>query len=341
MCLALVLAIQSAQAQIQTDFDRDSTSDVTHFAANGAELVWNARGSASAEEELGQTFGASDDGLALAHWVDAETSNLGTVYQESVSDNLVWRILLSNGKVRKQYFGSAGELCISGADFDGNGIADAAVVKNDGKDLIWTVRYNLFASKKVKTKQFRFGKDGDRAFFINRGGTQDWVAVFGAGSGAKARLSLRNVRNGKVITKNKFQKSFAKNTRPRPFPVQNVNGSDAIAFVIADDRDTSLFVYDLEGRTIADEIFPGVGSEAVGDFDAEDPGEEIALQTSSGLTIFNPFSGALSSRTSVGGILADEINISQNITKVPETTAIAAFTPTVAPLPTGNRRFSH
>jgi len=321
LIFALVVSVSVLSAQTQSDFDEDGVSDLTTTSANGTQFVWSAKGSSSASEELNKAFGLSSDKISLAHWLDAGTPSLGIIRADTNGKDLVWKVLQPSALISQKTFGKVGDVYLSGADFNGDGITDAAIVHVGKNDLVWTVKYNMFVDSNPTTKRFRFGKPGERVFFMNVDGTRDVAAVFGKGKRRKAKLAFRDVVNGHKSSVQGFKRSLIKEPRPRPFPIENDDGTDVFGLITEDASDTTLYVYDSSGQLLTNPTFPGKGTIAVGNFSASSAGEEIAFQTSTNLSVFNPFDESKLDVTNVNGTLVDEINV--DIVQAASTTTLS------------------
>ena len=313
--LVITQLYQKARSQEQTDFDGDGLSDLTYVASSGANLTWSAESSAGSGEQLGSTFGLANARPVIAHWLDSSTASLGVIQLAGDGRTFVWKILLENGLISQQNFGRSGDVYLGGADFDGDGIADGAIVRNSGKSLEWYVRLNMFSDR--TEKRFKFGVNGDRVLFLSIDGRQDWAAVFGKAKNGKAQLLLRNVLTGRVLKSKKFRRAFAVGDRPRPFPIRAGDGSDVLGIVRSDGIDTTLFVYDLKGRFITNPTFLGQGTMSVGRFSSDSEGEAIAFHNGAEILIFDPFTSKVDKRAASTGVLVDEISVDNLIAPTP------------------------
>jgi hypothetical protein len=336
----LIPAVQ-VLAQEQCDFDGDGTSDLTYLGSNGTALTWNYLPSQTTGT-TSETFGLTSDQISLAHWLDPNAPTLGIVRLSAKKSDLIWKIPLESGLLAEEIFGKAESVFLAGGDFDGNGIADAAVVERGPRGLKWSVRLNMFSGEDKKTVKFKLGSEGDRVFFLNPEGEKDWAGVFGRDSRGRAVLTLRNLSTKKKLTIKKINKSFLNggNSRPRPFPIKSDDGTDVIGFLgpsNEDPTDSRLTVYALDGTVLAKAPFQGTGTFAVGNFDPDDPGEEVAFQSTGSLQIFNPFSGANTKKDAFAGTLIDEISIENVHAPTPLPTAVptATVVPTETATPEG------
>lgn len=322
----LFVQLSPCYAQIASDFDGDGVSDIASITL-GSEITWKFAGSVSPTTLLDTSFGLSTDFIALAHWLGEDQPNLGIVRPSKDGKSLKWKILINNALVQEESFGKPSDNIISGGDFDGDGVTDAATVQKRAKKLVWKIHPGLFIDPSAKVRSFKLGVDGDRVFFLNYDGSGDWAAAFGKNR-RSSRIVMRNLISGQRVTVNRFPKFLSEQPRPRPVPIAQGDGTDAIGFFISDETDTTLRVYALDASLISKVTFPGLGTPVIGDFDSEDPGEEVAFQSSNKITIYNPFSGANSTRAAVVGTPIDEINIGLLAKPTPAPTIVPTSVPT-------------
>lgn len=144
-----------AFAAPQTDFDIDGTSDLLFQSTSGSSFLWGSVPSGSGTA-LSETFGLSTDLVAPASWLSEGLSSLGVVRTSQTTGQLTWRVLRDNALIESRTFGKAGAAIVSGADFDGDGVADAAVVTLVNGRLKWRVRLGMFTDSPT-TWTFFFG----------------------------------------------------------------------------------------------------------------------------------------------------------------------------------------
>jgi len=328
-----VLLHSVCNAETQSDFDSDGTSDIFYTTSSGSTLFWKAKGS-TVVEPLSQLFGLTTDFTAPACWQTSDETLLSVVRLDSSKRNLVWKLLQGDGFINQKVFGRANDVVISGGDFDGDGIADAAVVRFSKKRLRWTVTRNFFTDNPSKAKSYSVGNIGDRAFFFNYDGTLDWLASFGLRGKRKARMVAKNIITGRSVTIRGFPKSLARGVRPRPFPIAQASGVDLIGFVTNDETDTTVLVYDNTAQKVAEKTFPGLGTVFVGEYLSGESGEEVGFQSGLDITYFNPVSKVTSKVGAVSGTPLDLINIGAINGPTPTPTTIPTSTPTATPTPT-------
>ena len=306
--LSLSLHVGLAYA-VPNDFDGDGISDVTAVKPGaGKQLVWSARLSSTQQiSELG-TVGTSDDVIAMASWLGVG-SQIGVAALNRSTDEVVWKIVAADGSRPERTFGQKGDLVVSGGDFNGDGIADAIVVRlKDGK-AIWQVLYNPFTDPESKPTSFAFGQSGDRVFFARADGTpQDWIGVLRKGAGRNSQARMRNLVTGEVRTFTRLPAFASTGDRPRPFAVRQASGQDLVGFNVLKNGTTAVRVFSLSGIEVGNASFEGDGEGVVGDFN-DAPGFELSFQSASEAGVFSPTNGEIRQSVALDGTLVDEINI--------------------------------
>lgn len=318
-CLSLT---SSLVAQVQTDFDGDGISDILYTSSSSG-LLWKSRPSKEGGEAINESFGQGTDYACPAHWLSPNLTSLAFV-RVSPSNELLWKVSLGDGLQTSVPFGKGGNVALCGGDFDGDGIADAALVQVRGKKITWKVKLYTFSDSPLE-RRFRFGIAGDRAFFFNPDGTRDRATVFGRRSKKRAQMRLFDVITHKKMTIRGFPRELVHGERPRPFPVRQENGSDLIGITTDDGTDsTKIRVYDLTGSQVISRELSGLGRVFVGDFVEDEPGEEIGFQSSGRITFINPVSSTIKSTSVVSGTPVDEINIINTSAPTPTATPTAS-----------------
>lgn len=308
----------SSHAQVTTDFDQDGKSDVTFVKVEADKsLSWFAKLSTTGEIRSLGSLGKNGDQLTLANWNGGGAPSLGVVSLGS-GNGIDWKYTDANGGTAQKSFGKEGDLVIAGARFDGNAVGDSAVVRLEKNNAVWRVVTD-FSTKDpaASTVTFNFGKGGDRAFFVSLGDGVDWAATLGPGSGKNSKLRVRNIITGDIRSYNRLPKYASTGDRPRPFPLKQPTGPDFLAFQTVKGKTTTIRVIHIDGTPVAEAELDGTGVAVAGDFH-EGPGEEIAFDNGTTLSILNPHSAEVREFGSTGGILADTINV--NIVKDSSTT---------------------
>jgi hypothetical protein len=307
--LSSLLPSWASAQDVQTDYNADAISDLTLVEiADSGELSWTAKLSGSGEVSARGTLGKEGDQLILADWLGTGAPQIGVAALDGSS--IIWKILDSENAVQQRTFGASNDLLISGGDYNGNGIADAAVARLRGRRAVWELKLDMFSPSEAAPMTITFGQSGDRAFFASPDGGSDWLAMLGKGPGNRSRLRMKNLVTGEVRTYAQLPAFASANPRPRPFPVKQADGSDALGFIRGGGSNTRVQFVKLDGHTLSRTTLPGQGDLIVGDFN-EGPGEEVAIKTSDGFFIYNPVLGSTASATTLDGIAVDEININQ------------------------------
>jgi hypothetical protein len=307
---ALICRVNSATALPPTDFDGDGRSDLTTVTVGADQsLSWQSRDSASGAARSLGNLGTSTDTPIVARWLPGTASQIGVASLRSAG-SIGLKILDSSGQVIERMFGVDGDLVVAGARFDGNETGDAAAIRLERNKAIWLIKNDLFVvGDAVEPTRVEFGAAGDRVFFGSPGGGVDWIGVLRSGSNRRSTMRLRNLITGEIRTFNRWPGYASTGARPRPIRIpQDGGGADLFAFQITSARKTEIRVIDITGRAIAKHSFAGTGVMTVGDY-FEGPGYEIAFQTDTLLSFYNPVNDELREVSRLGGSLVDEETI--------------------------------
>ncbi len=298
----------SAFAGVPSDFDGDSKSDrVQVEVAGDKSLTWKAVLSGTGETKSLGSIGKEGDHLIMARWLGSGTQ-IGVVSLKTGSEEIVWSILDDKGEKFERTFGKKGDLVVSGADFNGNGTSDAAVVRLTQGKAEWQIRYDMFTSESVNETSVVFGKAGDRAFYASLDGVIDSLGLIGKGRGNRSMAQMRNLVTGDVRKFLRLPKFAGAGTRPRAFPVRQSTGEDLLGFQVQKGQGTEIRIYTFAGVEVGNVPFEGTGDSVVGQFS---PGEdyEILFEGESESGIFHPGRGEVVGTTNLAGIPVDEINV--------------------------------
>lgn len=328
--ISLIL-ISQAFAQSRCDIDGDGESEQVSISGSGeSELIWSAIGSTSGESVLSESFGLGSDVAIPGFWESSDSFSIGSVRGNTKKNTLTWKILKSDGTIFQSNFGKPGNIFLSGGDFDGNEITDAAILSvSSSGNLVWTIKKN-FAANKPKTTQITAGKNslGGKALFFNPSGNRDFLGVFYRRSGSStASLFSIDPKTKKTKTYSGFPSRFTSTESLRPLPVKGNDGKDRLAFVSSDETDTTIEVYTLKAKRVSKVTVAGKGTVAVGNYLSDQEGEEISVQSGTKLTIYNPFTKVIEKQTSPSGTVIDDIEVN----KFEAATPTPTVTPTVTP----------
>lgn len=327
-CLSFLPASLTAAPN---DFDGDGVSDRTWVQIESDNtLTWNAHLSTSQTQSSLGSLGVAGDAITMGPWLAGGTQ-IGVASLNTATKQIEWSIRDSAGAVRTKVLGIKGDLVVSGGDFNGNGLADAAVVRLVDKKATWTVMFDFFAVDAPVEKTFQFGEAGDRVFYARAeaGSAVDWVGITRTGTNSKTLARMMDVNSGAIKQFSRLPKFASEGTRPRPFPVRQASGTDLVGFSVGSGGKTSVRVFSLEGGAVASNVFAGLGVSTVGDF-LQGPGYEVVYEASDNASILNPRSIDIVDTVPYGGIPVDEINVNSLGLEV------AAPTPTSTPTTGGD-----
>lgn len=306
----LVACYQSAWAAVPNDFDGDGVSDRTWVEVAGDKtLTWKTEASTTKVVSTIASLGSDGDLPIMAQWLSGGTQ-IGVASLNKTIGQIEWSIRDSNGNLVTKAFGESGDLVVAGADFNGNGQADAAVVRLVSGKARWTIAFDLFASANPEKKTITFGKTGDRAFYARAvdGSSTDWIGITRKGSRNRSSARLKEVTTGQVITKSRLPKFASQGNRPRAFPIRQPLGPDLLGFTVTNGSGTAVRVYSLDGVAYSSVDLKGTGTTVVGDFLPSD-GYEVLFQSASQSAYFTPHDIDIVDASQVDGTLVDEINI--------------------------------
>ncbi len=312
MAAAFTLGIgvsANVSAAVPNDFDGDGVSDLTRVEiGSDNSLIWKAVLSASGTTSTLGTLGRKGDQIAMAQWYGAGTQ-IGIVSESVADDSIVWTVVNTVGSRVQFSLGKKGDLVVAGADFNGNGVADAAVVRLVGGKATWQILLDPLVSGSNEVLEIALGKTGDRVFYarVDDSG-MDWLGVVGKGSGGRSLARMRNLISGEVRRFTRLPKLASQGSRPRAFPVRQASGADLLGFQVTAGSTTRLTVTTVSGARVYSGQFSGAGTTVVGDF-TSGPGYEIAYQASDESVMSNPLTGEEREVAFLDGVAVDEINL--------------------------------
>ena len=297
----------NALAQSPSDFDQDGISDPVAVSIDANQtLNWQGlMSSTSSKSSLGQ-LGQNGDHIILGRWTSALKPSIGTISKEK-NGKATWRILTELSVAKEISLGSKNSTFISGADLNGNGTLDAAVVNSSSKGLNWKIRLDPFLDSGLTNRVItrRFGARNDTPFFIAFPTGPAHMAVLTKDSLGRTWIKsrslsgrIRSVRVAGLDPTSKLEPIIGPDSN-RLLLLKSKSGSSSILRFIKPN-----------GRTSVRTTVPGTGFSIIGNFTAS-PGQEVAIQDGTTLHIFNPFDRSLISQSGSTGILVDEININK------------------------------
>jgi hypothetical protein len=282
-----------AHAAVPADFDADGVSDVTRVTKQSdGSLVWSATLSSTGIVTTIGSLGRAGDTPLMAQWVGGKTQ-IGVVSPNvETTEGLQWSIISESGIRVDKSFGQKGDVVVAGGDFDGNGSADAAVVRLVDGQAVWEIALDLFAAPEAVVKEVTFGKRGDRVFFarIDDSGV-DWLGVIGKGSKGRAQARFRNLVTGEIRRFARMPKIAVTGTRPRPFPIRQSSGPDLLGFQVVKGSGTTISVFSIEGARVSLSTFSDSGALAIGEYNSGPGFEFVFLQGGASAVVVNPVLG--------------------------------------------------
>ncbi len=305
--LLLLIASPAFADRVQSDFDGDGTSEAVTISESNGALAWSTTLSGTdTASDLG-SIGVLGDNAIMCDWLGEGKPQIGVVSVNSSTGELDWKIKDSDGVEHSVSFGDSGNTALSGADFDGDGIADAAVINSKGAKHLWEIQTSLFSATVPASTTFRLGRKAETPFFMNVEGTQDWVGTFRKRGALGYLIRLKNVVTG---TQRLVRGSASLGSgKLQPVPLASASGVDKILFVTKGSSSTALVILDLDGTTSSATI-QATGDVLVGDFLSDD-GEEVAVSAEDGFYVYSPSTSQTTQLDALSGIAVDEVNINK------------------------------
>ncbi len=269
------------------------------------------------------SFGRRGDVPLMARWFPSDLSDAspqlgaaspGIAVFEKDREEISWRVLTPEGRLELVSFGGEGDLVVAGADFDGSGVDDLAVVKLVNGSARWRMQMNSFGgdAEAISERSLVFGANGDRVFFAAPDGQADWIGIVRRSASGRTIVRMRDVFTNQRVTQRRFPRSLSGGSRPRPVPLKGPagEGADRLVFPIKAGTATQIIVTTLDGRRVRRLVVKDLESFAVGEFDSI-PGEDLAFLKRGRVRVVNVDTRTVS-KFSVGASseLVDEYQIS-------------------------------
>lgn len=267
-------------------------------------------------------LGRQGDQLIIANWLYKNVTSAGVVSGPNPrsGDRMVWTI---RTKVKKKgrkaefqtvtkYLGRAGDLVITGGDFDGDKFADALVVRNAGGNWKWGLRAEFFLkaynpSLHANRAYFDFGRVGaDIPFYMNPKGKGDWFALLSPSGDGGYKVELEQAFSKARMT---IPVGNVPDGSNAPIPIKQDDGKDFMVFYKHSGSSTFLSVKNLSGSTVSEVSIPINGEITVGNY-GPGPGQEVAVSSNGTFYIYNPITERLISMNGPSGLAGDAVNIS-------------------------------
>ncbi len=135
------------------DFDGDGRTDFLAIQNNGGGMLWHRL--SSLDGYTPTQFGLFDDDIPVPGFYDADLTNDIAVWRNSTG--IFYVLHTADNTVEARQFGQTGDNPIITQDFDGDEIADFAVVRTQNGKLVW---YISFSTGGYRIEQF--GNETDK-----------------------------------------------------------------------------------------------------------------------------------------------------------------------------------
>ncbi len=303
--LVLVLLTPSLLLGIPFDFDSNGLSDPSSTKVNSTnQLKWSTKINA-VEIPLSLAFGSLVDHVAAANYFDQET-NLATIDYSGR-----WNIFKLVGQTGTFIHGATNALYLSGADFDGDGLADAAYSNNvcEQKPSKTFFKLNPLGASPIEIS-FPTGKGFFYKTYLDT--NNDGRDEFCIANPIKSKSTM----NGRfqlicydVLSKQKVLGINLKKLYEAPRPLRNRSGADYILTYRNLSNSTLIRVIDVTGKTIKNIKIELSGKIILGQFQ-EGSVEQIAVvDTNDRARIYNLETNKIRNLSFPSGAPFDHTNI--------------------------------
>jgi hypothetical protein len=308
----------TAAAQGSCEFDSDGISDIVTASQSDTGTTFSVLYSASdASSELG-TIQKSEGTAVVANFLAATTPQIGVLSADYDTGLIDWAILDQSDQSRSAQLGNGGDTVVVGADLNGDGATDAISVGVQKFRLVWQIDTALFGSDSATRRTIRWGSKSEQPFFFSLDGSKDLLAVLRRFNGrfVVRTYDLESGATGRYEGLGTFGTA---RPRPRPHPIKVSDGSDhLVVSEVVEDATLLTFFNPVAGST-STKTLAAVGAVLIGNYTA-DPGEEVAVQSESGLVIYNPGTDLITEMVAPTTGLVDGLEFSRVIGPTPTPT---------------------
>lgn len=301
--ISFVLLSSPCRAE-RLDFDSDGVSDLTFVKiAPSGELNWRFRSSKSDRSRDLASLGQTGNHLVIGSWSNSATPEIGVISQDGTTKNILWSLEKRDGTKLSFTFGKTNDLAVSGADFDGNGLLDAAAIEIRNTLYYWKINFNPLGTS--STSEVLWGHAGDTPFFFKGTGAVDQLAVLRKNADNTATVFLKDAVSGS-------ESSFTLNR-----PIGSVDtpmgiSKGAVNYLLVPEKKettTKISIFRSNGTILRTLTLRGTGDLVVGNFMSSQLGTEIGIKNGTSFTVINPFTKLTRSFSIKADVAVDDINI--------------------------------
>ncbi len=304
--IAILVTPVFSHAQVRGDYDQDGVSDIALLDINDdGSLAWNVYSVGTASLiSASSSFGEVGDHIIYGNWLSSASA--APAILDSGRKNVTWTLLGDSENTSIQ-FGRIDDYLFGGADFDNDGISDAAFARlNTEKNFSWSIKTGFFTETPTDLDPIVFGRDGDILLYFDPDGAGDQLAFLRRDT--NARTYTLYLKDPQSLTETTVALG-AIYIDMRALPLRSSAGPDMLVLIWQDNAQTKISFRNSAGAEITEKTLSAKGEVLVGDFSLAYAGEEIALQTSTGFTIYNPEANQSILITTPTGIAVDTVNI--------------------------------
>jgi hypothetical protein len=341
LCFFTLLKTAPSYATPPFDFDSDGYSDsILINIDSGGLLQWRVVQSSNGASSRQGTLGTNGDHVIVGSWFEAGSTQIGVVGKNSNKD-LVWSVRNGDDTTtapRTFTLGKVGDVAVAAGDFNGNGLADGVTVSKSNRRALWKIYSDPFSATSGGVREVRFGKWTDKLFISSLTEAKDVLGVVSKDFRNRTVIQYYDLATNTRTVTRRFPRIFSNADVSEPIPLKRGDGSTDLLVYRSQNDQMILYVYSKNGRRVTKITQLSADEVIVGNFSV-DAGEEIGLQRGEVLTIINPYTGTVSTKSIGNGILVDKQNINEVQVEQPTTppTSIPTITiplsPTVATTP--------
>ncbi len=303
ICLLISLVcISSASAAERTDFDGDGVSDLTYISiGSDSTLRWKYRGSKTLRSRNLATLGVAGNHITMAKW--SGKTELGVIGKDLSTNNVTWTVRRSGGELTSFVWGTVNDLALSGGDFDGNGLSDAAAVEVRGNILVWKILLNPLGTP--SQLEIPFGEKGDIPFYWVNASGPNLISLLRKNLDGTASVFYRNPMTGE-----QSGVALGAKVSPSERPLTILNGS--LAYLLLTKKSassTTVYLFRPSGSLFRKTTIRGGGDLVVGNYLKASTGEEIAVKNGRSFSVINPFSMKKADISLSAQVPVDDVNI--------------------------------
>jgi hypothetical protein len=286
-----------------TDFNNDGVSDISAVTI-GDKLKWESQIS-GIKETIVSEFGVPGDQLVPGRYVS------GATQPAVLKDTYSWRVYTEAG-VKTFKHGEDNALFLAGADFDGDGITDAAYTTEFCSRKVSTAKIitnPLGTAPKSYSRTLGRGNSFKTFADVNNDGKDDICYTKAATVNGKIQSKF-NLACYDVISGTKIDQFAIGYVFRTPHRLKTATGADHIVTLNPSSSKTIVNIFNTNGKKLKRFTFKGKGIILIGNFTkSTTETEQIAYAIGKNAKVYDLTSDTFTDVTAPEGIHFDDINI--------------------------------